>query len=403
MSCPWNPLDCPGTVARNVAGDAFESIAHRFGQLADSAINWLWQQISVASAVQLDGPGFTTQLKILSVVTAVVAVGLFALQLTASALRRDLGGLSRGLKGVVIAFIGGGASIAVTNVLLAATDSLSEGIVKSATGGTVEEMGRALLATGAIQSATGNPAGVLLLSLFAIVATVVVWAALMVRKVLIVVSAVFAPLAFAGSIADVTVSWTRQWIETMIALIVSKLVLVIIFVVGLQMIVGGAGQAGSGVTQSATQVVSGLLVLLVAGIAPLLALKLVHWSGNQFQHLHSLAATSTGGVQRSVDWSRSAATKASVAATGGSGVGGGFRTIGSTWPRGGAPQRSGAGAAAEMGSVAPADRPPSPPPPRPSPQPAPTPPPGTDRGPQPQPPPAPDPGRADKSPERRRP
>ncbi len=369
MSCPWNPLDCPGKVARAVAGDAFESIAHRFGQLADSAINWLWHQISVATAVKLDGPGLTTQLKMLLIITAVVAVGLFALQLIASALRRDLSGLARGLRGLVIAFIGGGASIAVTNELLAATDSLAEGIVRVATGGTIDQMGRALLATGAIQSATPNPAGVLLLSLFAMVATVVVWAALMVRKVLIVVSAVFAPLAFAGSIADFTASWTRRWIETMIALIVSKVVLVIMFVVGLEVLLGGAGQAGSGVTQSVTQVVSGLLVLLVAGTAPLLALKLVHWSGNQFQHVHALAATSTGGVQRAATWSRSAATKASMAAAGASGGAGAFGMVGSSWPRSGSLRGSVRSAGGSTATGAPADQPSPPPAPRPSPPP----------------------------------
>src|SRR5436190_1679778 len=103
MSCPWNPLDCPGQLAKSAAGGAF---------------------------------------------------------------------------------IGGGAAIGATNALLAATDSLSEGIVKAATGGTVEQMGHSLLAAGSIQGSTANAAGVLLLSLFAIVATIAVWASLMVRKVL---------------------------------------------------------------------------------------------------------------------------------------------------------------------------------------------------------------------------
>ena len=363
MSCPLNPFDCPGEIGRKVAGDAFESIARKFGQLADSAINWLWQQISAASAVRLDGAGFATDLKILMAITAVVAVGLFALQITASALRRDVGGLGRALKGLVIAFIGGGAAIAATNALLAATDSLSEGVVKAATGGSIEEMGRALLGASAIESATANPSGILLLALFAMVATVAVWAALVVRKVLIVVSAVFAPVAFAGSIADVTVSWTRRWIETTIALVVSKLVLVIIFVVGLGVLVRGAGQSGGGATQSMTQVVSGLLVLLVAGTAPLLALKLVHWSGNQFHHLHALASTSTGGVHRAVDWSRSAASRASMA-TAGVAVGGGFKMIGSAWPQPGRGRDSAPGnAAAPPRRDGPDDPPPTPPPP----------------------------------------
>ena len=411
MSCPWNPLDCPGNVVRTVTGDAFESIAQRFGQLADAAITWLWRQVSAASAVELDSPGLTGQLRVVLIISGVVAVGLFALQLAASALRRDMGGLGRGLKGVVVAFIGGGAAIGVTNALLAATDSLSDGIVMAATGGTMEEMGRALVATGAIQSATANASGVLLLSLFALVATIAVWAALMVRKVLIVVSAVFAPVAFAGSISDLTVSWTRRWIETTLALIVSKLLLVIIFVVGLEVLLGGAGQAGSGVGQSVTQVVSGLLVLLVAGTAPLVALKLVHWSGSQFHHLHALATTSTGGVHRTVDWSRSAARKASVAAGAGFGggagagaAGGGFKMIGSDWPRSGGGGSGGRATGGQAGPPPP-DDPPAGPAGRQSPAPAPpaTPPPAPDRAAQPEPPLIRGSGRAADTPDRRRP
>ena len=70
------------------------------------------------------------------------------------------------------------------------------------------------------------------------------------RKVLIVLSAVFAPLAFAGSLADVTVAWTRRWVEATLALIFSKVVLVLVFVVGYFMIVQGVGQVGSGVPRT---------------------------------------------------------------------------------------------------------------------------------------------------------
>ena len=55
----------------------------------------------------------------------------------------------------------------------------------------------------------------------------------MVRKVLLILTAVFAPVAFAGSLSDITAGWVRKWIEYTVALIASKIVLVIVFVVGL--------------------------------------------------------------------------------------------------------------------------------------------------------------------------
>jgi hypothetical protein len=287
-------------VAKSAAGDAFSSIAHDFAKTADSAVNWFWGQTSNATAVRLGGAGFNLDLGIVATIAVTVALGLFVIQLIASTLRRDPAGLGRAVKGLVVAFIGAGLAIGATNLLLAAVDSLSAGVVQAATGESLPQLGHALLAGSSISGASSNPAGLIVLSLAALIAVAIVWAALTVRKVLIVISAVFAPLAFAGSLADITASWVRRWIEVTVALIVSKLILVIIFVVGLDMLVKGVGQAGSGHAQRATQAVSGLMVLAVAGFAPWIALKLVHWSGDQFHQIHGLAAASVTGAQKAV-------------------------------------------------------------------------------------------------------
>jgi type IV secretion system protein TrbL len=301
MACaPWNPIGCAADVAKSAASDAFSSIAHDFGNTADSAVNWFWGQTSNATAVRLGGAGFNLDLGIVATIAVTVALGLFVIQLMVSILRRDAAGLGRALKGLVVAFIGAGVAIGATNLLLAAVDSLSAGVVQAATGQSLPQLGHSVLAGSTISAASSNPAGLIVISLAALIAVAMVWAALTVRKVLIVISAVFAPLAFAGSTADITASWVRRWIEVTVALIVSKLILVIIFVVGLDMLVKGVGQAGGGHAQRATQAVSGLLVLAVAGFAPWLALKLVHWSGDQFHQIHGLAVASAAGAQKAV-------------------------------------------------------------------------------------------------------
>ncbi|MGH9075345.1 MAG: hypothetical protein ACRDZQ_14690 [Acidimicrobiales bacterium] len=320
MACSaLHPVSCIGSAAKAVAGDAFAAIARDFGRAAEATINWLWAQLSQASAVHLGGAGFHLDLSIVAAITAVVALGLFVIQVTTSALRRDPGGLGRAVKGLVVAFLAGGAAIGVTNVLLSATDSLSAGVVKAAMGTDLAGMGRHILIGAAILG-VGNPAGIILLAVATIVAAVAVWLALMVRKVLIVVSAVFAPLAFAGSLADITVSWTRRWIEVMVALIASKLVLVVVFVVGWGVLDQGVGLAGHGAGQSITQVAAGLLILAVAGFAPWMALKLVHFSGEQFHHLHALAGSATVGAQAALAAPQKVAAWAPVARMGAGGM-----------------------------------------------------------------------------------
>ena len=156
-------------------------------------------------------------------------------------------------------------------------------------------MGQTLLAAGTISSLSGNPAVTIVLAAAALGAVVLVWAALMVRKALIVITAVFAPLAFAGSLADVTVGWTRALGGDHARLS------------GQQAAAGpglhggpgpfrGMGQAGTGAGQSITQVVTGLLVLALAGFTPWMALKLVHFVGDQAHHVHMLASTSSAGL-----------------------------------------------------------------------------------------------------------
>jgi hypothetical protein len=315
---PTSWASCPGNLFKSVAGDAFATIARDFGQAADSAINWLWVQISSATVVSLSGPAFETDLGIVAAIAGVVAVGLFVVQVGLSALRRDAGGLVRALKGMVVAFVGAGIAIGAVSLLLAATDDLSAGIVQAATGGSVQQMGEALLAAGTISAASNNPAVIIVLAVAALAAVVVVWGALMVRKALIVVTAVFAPLAFAGSLADITVGWTRRWVETTLALVASKLLLVLVFMVGLGLF-GGMGEAGSGAGQTITQAITGLLVLALAGFSPWVALKLVHFVGDQAHNVHLLATSSSAGASRAYSAARKAEGWVTAAATGGTG------------------------------------------------------------------------------------
>jgi hypothetical protein len=305
MSCSiTDPGGCltslAGKAASSIADSAFKSIAHDFGQAASATVNWLWQQISDATTLTLSGRAFDLDIAITTAIAVVVATGLFAIQLAASVLRRDHAGLARAGKGLLIAFVGGGSAIAVVNLLLAATDALSAGIVQAATGGSIDQLGTKLLDGAAIASVT-NPAGLLLLALVVIVAVVLVWAMLMVRKLLIIIAAVFAPLAFSGATADISTSWVRRWIELTIALIASKVLLVIVFIIGLGALTGGLGSTPHhGAGASITQTVIGALILLMAGFAPWAAIKIVHFSGDHFAQIHAHAAAATAGAQTAV-------------------------------------------------------------------------------------------------------
>jgi len=303
MACALsNPLGCveqvAGGVGKQVAGDVFDEIAQSFATAAKDATTWLWNTMGQATSVSFGGPGWRRDLGITITLAFIIGVGLFLIQVIASGLRRDFGGIGRALRGVFIAWGVGAAAISITESLLAVTDQVSKGIMEvGANTSSWQAFGQKILAATSIsavsQSATAG-AVVLLISLVIVMASVVVWAALMIRKLLLIVAAVFAPIAFAGAQSDITSSWVRKWIEFTLALIASKVILVTIFVVGIGVLGPGVGRApmpaGTGrLAQNVTQVVIGALILCLAGFAPWLALKMVHFAGDSFHTLHAQA------------------------------------------------------------------------------------------------------------------
>jgi type IV secretion system protein TrbL len=141
-----------------------------------------------------------------------------------------------------------------------------------------------------------NPALVLIFAIVILCASVMVWAAMMTRKMMILIAAVLAPLAFSGATADITRSWVRRWIEFIAAMIVSKLLLVIILSVGVS-VLDGAGQAGSGPTQVFTQLSAGSLILVMGGLAPWVAIRMFHFAGDTLYAAHATAAQGSAGAR----------------------------------------------------------------------------------------------------------
>ena len=159
---------CLTGITQGVASDAFSSIASAFAKAADSTINWLWPQMSTATAIHLGGTAFNQLFDVALAVAVVLAVGIFVVQMAISALRRDPGGISRAAVGLVVMGVGGGTAVAVTDLLLQAVDAVSAGVLQVTTGDTVARWAIAFWPPGSITASTTNPAGLILISLFAL-------------------------------------------------------------------------------------------------------------------------------------------------------------------------------------------------------------------------------------------
>ncbi|WP_347351238.1 hypothetical protein [Intrasporangium sp.] len=296
MSCTGvnmlNPACQIASAAGAITESAFGAIATAFGQAATTATSWLWSQIDTATTVDLASPGLRKELAVTGAIALVICLGLFVLQLITAALRREPGGLGRAVKGLFIMALGSGFALAVTRVLLAAVDQLADAVVQHTLGTSVHGIG-ALFAL-ADMTNLANPAVMLVLALAVLAATVIVWFAMMVRKLLLIVCAVLAPLAFAGATADITRAWVRRWVEFVAAMIAAKLILVLILVTGI-LVMQGSGLAGSQTTQVGTQLAVGALILLLGGLSPWLAIRMCVFVGDSLYAAHLSAGHAIAG------------------------------------------------------------------------------------------------------------
>ena len=103
----------------------------------------------------------------------------------------------------------------------------------------------------------------------------VVWISLLIRKALLLIAIVFAPIALAGSSWDHTRSWVSRWATFVIAMILSKVVLVVIFLLA-------TAQVSAPIDadlESVSQPMAGVVLMLMAGFAPYLTYKAISLHG----------------------------------------------------------------------------------------------------------------------------
>ena len=292
--------DVIGSTAGTVANAGFGMIAKSFASAAQTMCGWMWSAISATTTVRLDGAWFGNDLKLTAGIAGVMVLALFVLQLVKGGIRRDPHALGRAVTGCGVAFLGAAVAVLITGTLLALTDALSDGIVHTAGMGDLAALGRRLTPVAALSAGGLTPALVIVVSIFFVIGSVLVWAVFLVRKALIIVAVVFAPVAFGGAANDWTRSWVRKWIEFTIAMIFSKLVVVVIFTIALSLL----GSSGGGV-DGLSGIMTGLLLLVLACFAPWLVFKLVHFVGGDILTAHhagtvrdvkAAAGTATGVV-----------------------------------------------------------------------------------------------------------
>lgn len=275
-----NVCDAVGEGTASLIAAPFDWLASSMAGAAAWLMETMWTVFDTTTLVDLTQPGFVSVYNLLFGIALFIVAIFFFPQLITGMIHRDPTALSRAALGAGKSILGSFVVITLTTVLLEIVDQLCIGLIQAA-GETTESMGNQLLLlsqalAGLNIAAPGVGAIVsIFLAGLMIAAIGIVWFSLLIRKALILVTVVLAPLALSGASWDVTKGWIGKWATFLIALIVSKLVLVVVFLVAITQV---ATPIDSGLT-AVTEPIAGIVLLGIAAFAPYMVYRLISFIG----------------------------------------------------------------------------------------------------------------------------
>lgn len=288
-----------GEAAGAVVTAPFDWLAQAMGGAAQFMFGSVWQVIDSTTYVDVTSGEYRDVYNILFGIAIFVMLGFFMLQVIGAMIRREPAALSRAALGLAKSILGSFVALTLLATALEVTDQLCIGIVNAA-GTNMNEMGDriAVLATGlGTINVTAPGAGSVLtffLAGLAIAGALVVWISLLVRKALLLIAIVFAPIALAGSSWDHTRSWVSRWATFVIAMILSKVVLVVIFLLA-------TAQVSAPIDadlNSVSQPIAGVVLMLMAGFAPYMTYKAISFMGFDMYHAMSAEQEAKSSLNR---------------------------------------------------------------------------------------------------------
>ncbi|MEV8369070.1 conjugal transfer protein TrbL [Microbacterium sp. NPDC064584] len=302
-----------GSGVTSLVAAPFDWLAHTLAAAAAWFFEAVWAVFDTTTLVDVTGDQYTQVYNLLFGVALFVMLVFFCLQLITGLAHRDPTALSRAAVGLGKSVLGSFVAIALTATLLEITDQLAIGIVQ-ATGNTMEGMGDriALMAAGLVAINIASPGVGAIMTIFlaglAIAATAIVWFSLLIRKALLLVAIVFAPIALAGFSWDATRGWFGKWVAFVVALVFSKLVLVVLFLVAINQTAAPIDLDLASISDP----VAGVVLMLVAAFAPYMTYKFISFVGVDMYHAMSTEQEAKGALNRPVPVPVSPATAKSA-------------------------------------------------------------------------------------------
>ncbi|MDX3308049.1 ATP-binding protein [Streptomyces sp. ME08-AFT2] len=298
-------------------------MAKSAGELAAAAADLAAEAVNTTTKVDLNAGWFVDNYEMLLPLGLVLLVATFCAQLVRAAIRRDGQALAQAFTGTMSGVLFAFCAIAFTTVAVEVVDAVSDGLFKTAHLN-IESAVRRIVKVNQIGGLSGLGWLVpVVAGLGAAIGAFLYWCVMMVRKVGILVMVTLAVFASAGGGWEVARRWRKGWIEATATLVVSKLLMTVIFVLGIAAM--GETEAKDGIAALA-DVMSGIVIMVLVLLCPYAVFKFVHWAadGTDGESIHRAGGA---GAQMAKAHAEKAARKAAAAAatagTGGAAAGAG--------------------------------------------------------------------------------
>ncbi|MEE1786898.1 ATP-binding protein [Streptomyces sp. SP17BM10] len=287
-------------------------IAKSMGELAASAVDLASKAVDQTTAIDLSAPWFRDNYQLVLPIGLILTVGTFCAQLILAAWRRDERALAQAAWGTMTGVLFSFCAISFTAVAVTTVDALSAGLFKAANT-SVDDAIRRLVKVS--QLGAMFPLGWAIPSLVAVgcaIGAFLYWGVMVARKVGVLVLVALAAFAGAGGGWEVAKRWRRGWIEATATLVVSKLLMTVVFLVGVSAIGNTDAKDGLGALSDA---MAGIVIMVLVLLCPYAVYKFVHWATDGGGH-DDLHRTGVAGVAVAAGAAKTAGSLAMQMGTG---------------------------------------------------------------------------------------
>src|SRR3954468_20977883 len=231
--------------------------------------------IDATTTPRIGSPWFLRQYRTMGALAAVFALPLLLLSVLQGVVRRDGGIIARAaFVQLPLAFGLAAMAVTVVELLLQLSDEMSTAVASSVGNDAQQFFSDTGKALAAVLAATGGNSPIPLFAVFlgALIAAVgafCVWLELLIRSAAIYVAVLFLPFTFVAMIWPATARWCRRLIEILLAVILSKFVIVAIMALA----AAGLGQSRGG--EAFQGVLAGAALMVLAAFSPFVLLRLI--------------------------------------------------------------------------------------------------------------------------------